>query len=118
MQKGYLIFTYEKEVKSYIEYVAVPKGLDDIQMVFNGSSCGLNLSLFAPNFWLPMSNTMTILLSFGYRVVDMDIGDFFPIFPIHPSLRSHSGIDVSPIRQALEKVIPVTMQHNKRLSAT
>ena len=80
LQKGYLIFTHEKEVKSYIDYSAIPKDLVDIRIVFNGSSCGLNLALFASNFWLPMSNTMTRILSFGYRVVDMDVGEMFPNF--------------------------------------
>ena len=68
LQKGYLHFTAEHHVQSYIDYFAVPKGLEDIRMVINGSSCGLNSAIFASNFWLPMSGTMTRLLSFGYKL--------------------------------------------------
>ena len=96
LKNGYLVFTQEDEVHSYIDYFAVPKGLDDIRMVLNGSSCGLNAAIFASNFWLPMSNTITRLLSFGYRVVDIDIEEMFPNFPLHQSLRSYSGLDLPP----------------------
>jgi hypothetical protein len=40
-------------IKSVIDYFEVPKD-DDICLVYNGSSCGLNDCLWAPNFWLPM----------------------------------------------------------------
>ena len=41
-------------------------------------------------------------------------------FPLHSSLRSFSGIDLSPLRQALSEkgMIPPSMLSNKKLSAT
>ena len=66
LSKGYLKFVPEKLVKSYIDIFGIDKDPDDIRMVSNGASCGINDSLLASNFWLPMSNTMTRLLSFGY----------------------------------------------------
>ena len=98
----------------------MPKGEDDIRMVFNGSSCGLNSVLFASNFGLPSSSTMTRLLSFGYKVVDMDIGEMFLNFPLHQSLRPSSGIDLSPLRLTLKNkdMIPPFTLSDRRLSAT
>ena len=103
-------------MRSYIDYFAVPKGLDDIRMVLNGSSCGLNDAVFASNFWLPMSRTMTRLLSFGYRVVDIDIGEMFPNFPLHHLLRSYSGVDLTPLKDSLGNLIPQSMQNDKRIT--
>ena len=41
-------------VLSGMHYFLVPKSLDDIRMVCNGTSCGLNEVLWAPRFGLPM----------------------------------------------------------------
>ena len=50
LQRGYLDFTQEHEVDSYIDYFAVPKGENDIRMVFNWSSCGLTVPFLPPIF--------------------------------------------------------------------
>ena len=118
IKKGYRVFTSEELVHSYIDFFAVSKGLDDIRMVLNGSLCGLNLAIFACNFWLPMSATMTRLLSFGYRVVDMDIGEMFPNFPLHHSLWKCSGMDLTTLRGTLGDVTPSTLVKSRRLTAT
>ena len=85
-----------------------------------GLHVGLNSVLFASNFWFPNSSTVTRLLSFGYRVVDMDIGEMFLNFPLHKSLRSSSGVDLSPLRQVLSDkgMIPPLTLSDRRLSAT
>ena len=118
LRKGYLKFTPLQEVKSFIDYFPVPKGPDDIRLVFNGTSCGVNEALFSSNFWLPMSGTMTRLLSFGYRVVDMDIGEMFLNFPLHPSLQAYSGVDLSSFKAELDHLSPVMIRKGKRLAAT
>ena len=40
-------------VLSLIHYFYVPKGLDDVRMVYNGTGSGLNDTLWAPHFGLP-----------------------------------------------------------------
>ena len=45
-RRGYL---RTGEVKILAHYFSVPKG-EDIRMVYNGNSSGLNSSLWAPNF--------------------------------------------------------------------
>ena len=74
MNKGHLELSRQNEVKRFIDYFLVLKGYTDIRLVFNGTVYGVNGALFASNFWIPMSGTMTRLLSFGYRAIDMDIG--------------------------------------------
>jgi hypothetical protein len=53
VDRGYLV---KGPVKSLIEFFAVPKA-DDIRLVYNGRSCGLNQCTWAPNFWLSTTKT-------------------------------------------------------------
>jgi hypothetical protein len=39
-------------VKSLTAFFAVPKGEDDIRLVYDGSVSGLNLSIWVPRFFL------------------------------------------------------------------
>ena len=106
LKRGYLVPENENEVKNCIDYFAAPKGEDDIRLVFNGTSCGLNDSVWSSNFWLPTSKTMTRLLSYGYEVVDLDIGEMFLNFPLHESLVPYSGMDLSPFRKEITRDFP------------
>jgi len=105
IKRGYLIPASLPEVKNLIDYFAVPKA-DDIRLVLNGSSCGLNSSTWASNFWLPNSNTMVRQLGFNYKSVDLDLGEMFLNFPLSPLLRSYSGMDVTFFKDEIEKNLP------------
>lgn len=64
-------------VNSLLHYFWVPKGEDDIRMVYDGSGCGINDFLYAAHFGLPtVSNTARALLP-GYFQCDMDVGGCF-----------------------------------------
>ena len=117
LSRGYLRFVPEAQIHSYIDIFGVAKGVDDIRMVLNGASCGINDALFASNFWLPMSNTMTRLLSFGYRAVDVDLGEMFLNFPLDHLLQRYSRVDLYMFRNELSYDIPFPLKQNKRLSA-
>jgi hypothetical protein len=81
-------------------YFSVPKGLDDIRMVYNGTSCGLNDVLWAPRFGLPtVKQTLRALLA-GYLQCDLDVGEQFPNFYLHEELRQYSGVDVREVRSS------------------
>ena len=75
-------------------------------MVLNGTSCGLTKSLFAANFWLPYSATMTRVLHYGYKFVDLDIGECFLNFNLHSDLIPYSAIDLSHFRQEIHTKFP------------
>ena len=70
-------------VLSLIHYFYVLKGKDDIRMVNNGTSCGLNNVLWAPHFGLSFVKHMVRCLMPGYLQCDMDIGEMFLNFMLH-----------------------------------
>jgi hypothetical protein len=78
-------------------YFCVDKGLDDIRIVYNSTSCGLNEVLWAPRFGLPtVKQTLWALLP-GYFQCNLDVGEQFLNYPLHTELREFLGVDVSGI---------------------
>ena len=55
----------------------VRKGLNDIRMVYNSTSCGLNQALWAPYFGLTIIQHTRCTILPGYSQCDMDVGDLF-----------------------------------------
>ena len=47
----------ETEVASLMSFFYVPKGKDDIRMVYDGTKCGLNGAVWVPSFFLPTMET-------------------------------------------------------------
>ncbi len=45
-------------MKSYIKYFAVPKGGDNIRMVYDATANKLNEAVWVPTFWLPTIDTL------------------------------------------------------------
>ena len=58
------------ELKSLIKYFVVPKGLDDIRVVYDGTANELNDAVWAPSFWLPTIDYRVAGAGFGLRVLD------------------------------------------------
>jgi hypothetical protein len=90
----------ESFIESYIDYFGVPKA-DDIRVVYNGASCGLNEKVWAPNFFLPTAKSASRVLNFNYCGVDIDLGEFFLNFPLPLLFRRFSGIDLTPFKALL-----------------
>jgi hypothetical protein len=87
-------------LKSYIDYFIVPKA-DDVRPVYNGTSCGFNEAVWAPNFWLPTAKSATRVLDYNYCGVDIDLGEMFLNFPLPRVFRQFSGIDISQFKSDL-----------------
>ena len=117
LKRGYLTIKPRCEINSLIDYFAVPKGEDDIRVVFNGTSCGLNDCLWSQNFWLPTANSLVRSVVFDCKFVDLDLGEMFLNFPLHKSLVSYSGVDLTPFRQQLLESGVISCPAPKRLSA-
>jgi hypothetical protein len=112
LDKGYVTMFLDKElmtpweddmnsfVESLMEYFDIPKA-DDIRPVYNGTGCGLNIRVWAPNFWLPVPRSATNVLNFGCCSVTIDLGDFFLNFPLPELYRQYSGIDITPFKESL-----------------
>jgi hypothetical protein len=98
LERGYITHGL---VVSLTSYFAVAKGEFDIRLVYDGSSSGLNDALWAPSFWMPMSESAVRLISFYSFLFDSDIGECFLNFPNDKKLRKYCGVDLSPFRGSL-----------------
>jgi len=83
------------DVEDWTSFFSVPKGVDDIRMVYDASKSGLNAALWVPGFPLPTTNTHLRSVEPGTWLADLDIGEMFLNFPLHTSLRSLCGVDLS-----------------------
>ena len=52
VKRGYLQ-TLGTKIKSMIKYFAIPKGKDDIRVVYDATANHLNECVWVPTFWLP-----------------------------------------------------------------
>jgi hypothetical protein len=86
-------------VESLIHFFYVPKGLDDIRMVYNGAGCGLNTGIWAAHFGLPTIRNVFRSLLPGYAQADIDIAECFLNFMLHDMLKEMSGVDVTSLEE-------------------
>jgi hypothetical protein len=101
LDRGYVKFGRTRDfVKSFIDYFIVPKA-DDVRPVYNGTSCGFNAAVWAPNFWLPTAKSATRVLDYNYCGVDIDLGEMFLNFPLPQAFRQFSGIDLGQFKSDL-----------------
>jgi hypothetical protein len=82
-------------VRSLTAFFAVPKGSDDIRMVYDGTISGLNDSIWVPRFVLPNLETHLRAVDEGTFMADVDVGNCFLNFVLHPTLRELAGVDLT-----------------------
>ena len=70
-------------------------------MVYNGTTSGLNSSLWAPSFYMPTASAAARLMSFYTWCVDLDLGEMFLNFPMDLKIRPFAGIDLTPLAKSL-----------------
>jgi hypothetical protein len=97
-------------LKSYIEYFIVPKA-DNVRPVYNGTSCGFNEAVWAPNFWLPTAKSATRVLDYNYCGVDIDLGDMFLNLPLPKVYRQFSGNDLGQFKSDLGDFFKAIPRH-------
>ena len=74
-------------------------------MVYNSTSCGLNLDLWAPHFGLPIfQHTLCALLPV-YSQCNMDVGEMSLNFNLRPDLRPFTGVDITYIKNRPDEEI-------------
>ena len=71
------------------------KGDSDIRMVYDGTKCGLNGSVWVPRFYMPTLSSHLRTVVEGTYMCDVDIGEMFLNFMLHPTLRTLCGVDLS-----------------------
>jgi hypothetical protein len=93
----------------------VPKGENDLRMVYDASKCGLNSQLWSPNFMLPTIDMTLCNVDHSGWFGDIDLGEMFLNFLLDVELRPYVGIDVSELRKQLEEIddIPRSVLENR-----
>ena len=82
-------------VHSLINCFAVPKGLDDIRLVYDGTKSGLNACVFAPNFFLPSIDSVLMAVDVNSWFDDHDLGEMFLNYFLHAEIQKFSGVDLT-----------------------
>jgi hypothetical protein len=82
-------------VASLTGFFAVPKGESDIRMVYDATQSGLNDSVWAPSFGLPTVDSTLRSIDFSTCLGDLDLGEMFLNFKLHPSVQPYAGVDLS-----------------------
>jgi hypothetical protein len=90
-EKGYIS---KMEVLSLTSFFAVPKGEDDIRMVYDATQSGLNAVLWAPNFQLPTADMLARSVEQNSWMGDLDVAEQFLNFCLDPALRPFCGVDL------------------------
>jgi hypothetical protein len=83
------------DVASLTQFFAVAKGDEDMWMVYNGISSGLNARRWCPWFVLANINTMLRALEHGTYMGDIDIGKMFLNFILEARCSYLAGVDVT-----------------------
>ena len=78
-----------------LTFFAVPKGIDDIRLVYNGTSCGLNDAIWVTSFWFPTPDSALRNIGPNTFLVDANLGDMFLNFPMEQQIVEHSEIYLS-----------------------
>jgi hypothetical protein len=84
-------------VSNALHFFAVPKGDLDIRVVFDGTSSGLNETLWSPNFYLPTAKAASLNISFSSWMSDMDCGEMFHNFFMDQRIRKCAGLRMDRI---------------------
>ena len=69
-------------IKSLTHDFAVPKGVNDIRMVYDITASGLNNALWAPRFWMPSATNIVDCSTDTTWFGDVDAGEMFLNFPL------------------------------------
>jgi len=94
LSRRYLLPT-TKLPTSLIKFFDVPKGEDDIRLVYDGTANGLNACVWVPSFWLPTVDSLLRALDAGSCMTDRDVADMFLNFQLHHSVVPFTGVDMS-----------------------
>jgi hypothetical protein len=102
IRRGYLQPVRNMELRSLMHYFSVPKGDNDIRMVYDGSKCKLNFTTFAPWFAVPASSTLELTVTPDTIQGDNDFGDMFLNFQLHEEMQKYTGVDARDLLNNME----------------
>lgn len=80
---------------SLTAFFDVPKGADDIRMVYDGTVNGFNDCIEVPKFGSPTVKSHLRAMSLAYYMVDANVGECFLNFYLHARLQAYVGVDLT-----------------------
>eukprot|EP00957_Ditylum_brightwellii_P152543 11611437-Ditylum_brightwellii.AAC.1 len=83
------------EARSLTGYFDVPKGTDDIRVVYHAKECGLNRALWAPKFGLPTTGTAARAVDSHSWFANQYMGEMFHNYWLDTKLRPYTGVDLA-----------------------
>ena len=92
--QGYIL---PGQVNSLTGFFTVPKGEDDISIVYDATACSLNSVLWAPNFALSTIDSVLQNADSQTWFSDIDLGEMFLNYFLDKDLREYAGVDVRGI---------------------
>ena len=99
IKRRYLLPT-DLPIKSFIKFFAVPKGEDDIQLVYDATANKLNECVWVLSFWLPTIDSLVQACDADTWTTDRDIGDMFLNFQLHACVVPFTGVDLSSLNNS------------------
>ena len=93
-RKGYI---KKGHVESLIRFFPVPKGDQDIRMVYDGTDSGFNSLVWVQSFGLPTIQTLLRGTSPTTWMVDLDIAEQFLNFCLHSEASKYVGVDLTTL---------------------
>ena len=88
-------------VRSLTGYFAVPKAKTDIRVVYDATRCGLNDALWAPNFFLPVVDSILRNATSATWFGDIDLGEMFLNYALDVEIRQYAGVDVTEVEDQI-----------------
>jgi hypothetical protein len=70
----------------------------DVRVVLSLTECGVNPGVYVPSFLLLTAGALTRRLDAGDFMADMDVGEMFHNFMMHPSERMYHGLNIDDQR--------------------
>jgi hypothetical protein len=95
-------YVSEGYVSSLTGFFAVPKGTDDIRVVYDATRSGLNDAIWAPNFFLPTIDSVLSRADENTYFGDIDVGEMFLNYFLDSRLRPRAGVDVTELASAFK----------------
>ena len=92
VQSRYYIYWGTVLILTYLFYV--PKGQEDIRLVYDLTTTGLNDEFWAPKFWMPFVDNIIDVATKLQWFRDIYAADMFHIYNISESLKPYACVDV------------------------
>ena len=89
-------------VRSLSTFFCIPKGGQDIRIVYDTTKCGLNACLWSPRFYMSTPDSVFDSIEYEYWMGDIDQGEMFLNYPVDPQLLQYLGVDVTEIVKGAE----------------